>query len=753
MKRIALSFSFATISIILLLSDALAAFPVDHYPAGNHPRLWITAERLAAFQLASQTNTPRWQEFKQTCDNLIDDDPNNDIWNLDRSPQVATAPLALMYRLTGDGRYADRAMELMDATQENIDGYSNPDHASFHYLGLAYDWLYDYPGMTEPKKQAYEEKIVSISDSFWVDSNGEGTHTANGDTDANIESGMIHLTMGAAVYGETDRAVDLLDRGWLGWDVGYGGFGDPPKNSNSDFVRKSLGGVYPTGYSYFSGSDSVGISGYWMTFSTACNYDVIAEHPELAPFWANTIRSMIHLTEPSQQKIFHTGDWQDPNILSAQAWLYQVIAFATFFADEEGYSDIAARGRGYAAALDLGYHIGWFTEFFFSTPGRPVTIPYQEGLPLVRFADEPDFLLFRDNWSSEASWGMFVGDGSIPADHQPPDHGNFVLWRGNDYLTRGVRHYGALGHGDFFNTLSIENGCTVNGSDCSGTAIRSAQAPASLARHRVQQSDSLFGYAMLQGDGQWNDDPERWHPVLRVETYRRHFFWSGDYVIVFDRLRTTDEGWSKYRLRALTEPSINGAVITQYSENGQHKLLHRTLEPAGAEPVIVDESSAWSNLQDWNVNLSERRWQSVIDLPVSDHVNVLNVMQMGPASMVDFDTLEHIQTDDRSGVRIGDWVVLFTAEEQLAASASYTVNNAPAGLHHLVADLVPGKYQVKVNGSEIQSLEVLADDNTAYFVTDIASPALTIEITGNESKKGAMIPVLFFLLPGSTTAE
>ncbi|HIP38275.1 MAG TPA: hypothetical protein EYG88_02620 [Desulfocapsa sulfexigens] len=59
-----------------------------------------------------------------------------------------------------------------------------------------------------------------------------------------------------------------------------------------------------------------------MTFSTASNYDVAAEHPKLEPFWLNPIRSMIHLTEPSQQKIFHTGDWQDPNTLSAQLWGY-----------------------------------------------------------------------------------------------------------------------------------------------------------------------------------------------------------------------------------------------------------------------------------------------------------------------------------------------------------------------------------------------------------------------------------------------
>ncbi|WP_456372090.1 DNRLRE domain-containing protein, partial [Thiolapillus sp.] len=54
------------------------AFPPEHYPTAAHPRLWLTAERLAAFEQARSLDTPQWKAFKQTCDNLIDDNPNND---------------------------------------------------------------------------------------------------------------------------------------------------------------------------------------------------------------------------------------------------------------------------------------------------------------------------------------------------------------------------------------------------------------------------------------------------------------------------------------------------------------------------------------------------------------------------------------------------------------------------------------------------------------------------------------------------
>ena len=703
-----------------------AAFPAEHYPTGAHPRLWLTAERLAAFEQARRLDTPQWEAFKQTCDHLIDDDPNNDIWNLDRQPQGGTAPLALMYRLTGDARYAERALELMDAVRDD----QVPDHANYHYLALAYDWLYDYPGMSEQRKRAYRQKMINISDGYWNGYNGGGTHTSNGDSDLNLETGMVHLVLGAAIFGEDERALDLLERGWQGWTQGYGGYGTtPPRLSNSDYLRRSLGGVYPTGHSYFPGVESVGISGYWMTLATACHYDVTAEHPELTPFWGNAIRSLIHLTDPLRASIYHTGSWQDPNVLSQQHWLYQLLAFATYFSERAGQSDIAALGRGYAAGVDLGYHTGWFTEFFFDTPGDPANDPYQAELPRIRFADEPDFLLFRSDWGENATWGMFTGDGSLPVDHQPPDHGHFVLWRGGEYLTKGARNYDAVGHGEFFNGLSIENGCHVAGRDCSGTAVRNPEAPASISRHHIQLTEPRFAYAMLEADGQWNDDPEEWHASMRVETYRRHFFWSGDYVVVFDRLRTRDAGTTRYRLRAMTPPSVEGATVTQYSGSGLQKLLHRTLEPEGSTPRVVDESVAWADVPDWKVHPSERRWQTVIDLPVSDRINMLNVMQMGPASMTGFDPLEHIQTGTWSGVRIGDWVVLFSAEEQLASTASYRVADAPAGLHHLVADLVPGSYRVRVNGIDLPPVTVSDGDNSAHFTTESNGPVLSVELT------------------------
>lgn len=717
-------------------------FPAEHYPNGAHPRLWLTQDRMSELQQARQNDTPQWKAFKKYSDQMFSNNYFNELKTSGLfNYQIGTAPLALMYRLTGESQYADRALELMDMSSpdlffinnngDSVAVYANPDHARFHYLGLAYDWLYDYAGMTTAKKQAYQQKMITLSNNFWNEYNGQGIDASNGDTDLNLLTGMMHLTLGAAIYGDNSGALSLLDRGWLGWDAGYGwqniyGTGQvpPPEYSNSDYLRESSGGVYPTGFRYFAGSDSVGIVGYQMTLGTACNYDVNSKHPELAPFWGNTIRSIIHLTDPKRENIYHTGDWEDHTLLNSQPWFYQMLATATHMADKAGDHDIAAKGRGYAQQLDLGNDNGWFAEFFFASPSASVTDPYQSNLPLVHFSKDPGFLMFRDNWTENANWGLFIGDGGLPVDHQKPDHGSFSLWRGNDYLTRGARTYDGLKHGEFFNSLSIENGCV----SCSGTAIRNAEAPAKLSRHRVTTSG--YTYAMLNADGQWNEDPVGYQPNMPVDTYRRHFFWAGDYAVVFDRLRTHYNNGSKYRLRALTQPSVNGNTISQLSENGQHKLLSRTLEPASVSIQVVNEHDLWQGLPGWVIDPVEHRWQSVIDLPFTDSVNVLNVMQMGDASLSSFDTLEHIQNTEQSGVRIGDRVVMFSAEEVLLDHVLYTVHNPSAGLKHLVADLSPGTYQVKLNGNVAgQPLTVQQNDNTGYFTSDEVSSTLSVELT------------------------
>ena len=292
--------------------------------------------------------------------------------------------------------------------------------------------------------------------------------------------------------------------------------------------------------------------------------------------------------------------------------------------------------------------------------------------------------------------------------------GSFSLWRNGGYLTKGARNYEALSHGDFFNTLSLQNGCTLNGNSCSGTAIFNSQEPATIARERSSETP-LMAYVMLKADGQWDDAPTVSNPVDNIKTYRRHFVWIDPYVVVLDRVRAYSAIDITWRLRALNEPTISGSTISQLSDNNLSRLLTRIIEPSGVTISKVDETTLWSSIEDWVVNASERHWQSQVSFNPTDTLNILVVMQMGGANLTAFDTLESISDINNSGVRIGSKVVCFNSAEELRSSVSYTINSASSPMQHLVGDLTPGSYELQINGITVKSINVTDSDNSAWF--------------------------------------
>jgi len=687
-------------------------FPSAYYPTGNHPRLWLTSERLNAIQKGKAQNTERWQAFKALCDSIVDSDSSNDPWDIDNSPQNYTAPLALMYRIEHNSIYADKALELMDKVDDDLSKYGDPDHQSYYFLGLTYDWLYDYAGMTSAKKEQYRDLMKRISDKFY----NEDLTASGTDSDFNLLTALHHLVMGIATYDGSDtNATEMLNRAWKGWSKGY--CVDANRcTSNRGMVLAGLGGVYFTGMAYFPSTDIIGISGFEMSMKSACGYDVNVQEPELSPFWGNILSAIISLTEPARTAIFDYGSWQDPNTLSAQPWLRRALIISEYFATESNNTTMASLARGFGNAVNIGDYNDPFLEFFYDIPDGNATNPYTNTLPLVQYRQSPDFLLFRTGWDTDDSWGVFRGDGSKPLDQRGMDMGSFALWHNGSYLTKGARNYESLSHGDFYNTLSLQNNCTYNGNSCSGTAIFDSQEAATITRHRTSDSP-LLAYAMLKADGQWDDNPTTTsNPVDNINTYRRHFVWMGKYAVIFDRIRANSAIDITYRLRALQKPTINGATVSQLSQNQNSRLLQRTLEPAGVTIEKVDESSKWSGIPDWVVNSSERHWQSTIDF-TTDTLNIFNVIQIGDANMSQFDTLESLCDSNNSGVRIGNRVVVFNKSEELRSRTTYTIHNATNKMHHLIGDLIAGSYHLKIDGSYVKTVTVNESDNTAWFET------------------------------------
>ncbi len=712
-----------------LESITLPALATDFLPDGPHPRLWLTPERKAALLAAKNANTPEWQRFSNEADGYLTDEFWGDLVNF-------TIPFTLlMYEMTGDERYATRTMDLMD--QFPLDEWEIsccPYHNQIHNMALGYDWLYDHPAMTEEKKAFYREKMLHLADNLWVDAlNSDGVSNSQ-DTDRVTMSGASLLMIGCALWGDDDRAPEIYERGWRMWTKGLG---EPPSTgiyrqwTDAQPVRRWIqdfgDGPWPSGWFYATGTDMVGLKDYFTTLRTACGYDPNVLEPGMSDTWKNQIRCFILGMDPRRTTTYSGADWQESDLLSNynNAYMHSCLAALADEAVQAGDSQEAAWAR-YLVRNTEGSHSNTFREFFFSPGASPaVDSPFDGDLPLVAYsAGLPNYMYFRDGWDMNARWGIFGGQAGVPCDHPQMDQGHFSLIRGGEYLTRDAPGYKEFSIGaQTYNTLTTEN-ATVGGY-CHNSNF---DLPTQMER-RLSSEDPLFAYAMLEVAGQRREDPFWWESDQRVQKAQRHFFWAGDYAVVYDRVRRTDVGWAKYRLRAMSEPIVNGDTISQSSADGSQRLLQRTLEPAGCEFSVLDESALFSGVENWQIDSSYRHWQTVIQPQAGASLNMLNVIQMGPAALDGFDSnLEHITGSGNTGVLVGPWCVVYSAGTDLRSSVSFNVTAAEAGGHFMVGDLEPGTYTVSITGQADQQVEVSAEAAAVQFSCG-AGGALTVSLS------------------------
>jgi hypothetical protein len=367
-----LDFTFFSSALILSSLVSRGAFPRDNLPAGEHPRLWWNDERLQNVHEARALETPDWIEFRSEAEEFLTGLP----WN---GAQYALPHLALMYRLTGDEVYATRAIQLMrDVPHPSEQGDVSKSHIG--YFALAYDWLYHHPGITPAIRSELVAKAITWSDWVWQEESGSGLEGNGQDTDFVIGTGVSHLMLGCAFHGDTPRALDMLDRAWWMWERGLGNQNDERQQWTRaqpirQWVKNAIGGHFYVGLLYFSNNESYMLAWYWETLRSACNYEITTEEPELAGFWGNCLRTIIDLTDPPRQHLYHTSDWQDSNAIDTVGYFTRALVYLIDQASGEGSVDMAAYGRSYREQVTEGGVADTFAGVFLATPLPLPSIP------------------------------------------------------------------------------------------------------------------------------------------------------------------------------------------------------------------------------------------------------------------------------------------------------------------------------------------------------------------------------------------
>ncbi len=136
---------------------------------GKHPRVFVTAEELAALKRRSQTtHRELWQRVLTNVRALKQDPaaPPAQQRRAQNETGLGIAEAAFIYKIDGDPRYLAAARRYMDAAVSyDIWGYANNkpnvDLAAGHLLyglGWGYDLLYN--DLTEPERARYRDKLT-----------------------------------------------------------------------------------------------------------------------------------------------------------------------------------------------------------------------------------------------------------------------------------------------------------------------------------------------------------------------------------------------------------------------------------------------------------------------------------------------------------------------------------------------------------------------------------------------------------------
>lgn len=173
----------------------------------DHPRIWLTPERLATLQARVAANTIEWQQVKQTADRYLD--PGTTI----PSSGASWYPLnfAIVYLMTGDTRYSDRAIQVIkDISIPYADG-AITNTVGLHIASngmvptaVIYDWCYG-------RLSADDRSLLRQKMTYWVDY--AAAHDWLGYPGHNYYFDWIRSEgiSGLSLYGDDTKASGYLD--------------------------------------------------------------------------------------------------------------------------------------------------------------------------------------------------------------------------------------------------------------------------------------------------------------------------------------------------------------------------------------------------------------------------------------------------------------------------------------------------------------------------------------------------------------
>ena len=484
------------------LQTALAAVALAFAVQANadpvtatHPRLLLTAAEKTRLLAKKNANDPSWLALKARADTLAtysinrykfasrNDAPAGTIYYTYQGEgwYDTALPLAFAYQLTGDTKYSNKLIELV---QEMIRAQTDPDNAppngqppirpDNYYpsrnlasvLAFIYDYCYDQ------LNASLKSQMVALMNDYYDDLSVNGYQAQNYSwaADGNFFGGHLYgvALMGYASFGDNPRAQEMIEWARIRFDGTRGPTVIPSKIPQAWRTQSFEGGQFPavaldfngpaniTGNPFKGGFDFQAWSygseeysrmiDYMLTVKSATGEDIMT--PRIGWF-SQILRAEKHALFPNRFMIDPTGDWggfQGAIILKVLPIRLAFILAGTPdgpAAQSFAYSEIAPSTIANAEVFSTPE----WADFFFGNPSRPsaelVLPPYYTGFSpnYPQGATSPagtngaiPYFIMRSDWRPNATWASIKMGSQWWDDHQHYDAGHLIIAHGSDYL-------------------------------------------------------------------------------------------------------------------------------------------------------------------------------------------------------------------------------------------------------------------------------------------------------------------------------
>lgn len=761
------------------LKSQLDAKPVP-VPPKEHPRLFLRASDIPALssKLNSPVIKPIWEKIKEQAKKIKSSEgkpakpsPYREEMELVVGTcQAAVEANALIYLLYGDREQGRQtilsALDILKNTALDIvlpDGKwaaypirKNGTTVGYHEAfaigrmmvtgAIVYDWCYDL--LTADEKEAFIrelERLARVTEIGYPPTRGSSISDHAGEAFL-MRDGM---SAGIAIYDEKQEMYNLAAGRFFKEYV-------PARNF-----------FYP-GHLHHQGTTCGPFRFQWEMFATwifdrmGCG-NVFHPSQEFVPY------QWIYFRRPDGQ-ILRDGDddsfmglyyYPEDSVGKSEYWRFPMVFMlsANYYGNPYLQDEFMRSGN-----IDFSNKI---FELLFRDPDlkpRPVS-----ELPLTRYFGFPfGVMVARTGWDMGKNANTVLAEMKVGiyyfGNHQHLDAGNFQLYykgqlalgsSGIDYGTTGS--YGCEHHRNYYQRTIAHNSLLVYDpneefprdrvNDGGQRWPNKARAPWNLHElltlgyktgevlaHQFGPDPMIPEYSYLKGD-----ITEAY--TKKVRECRRSFVFLNlkddlhpAALIIFDKVVSSDPKKKKFwLLHSIEEPQIDRTITTiKREEDGYRgKLVNQTLLPGDNNFSISKIGGEGKEFWVFGTNYPNEPEPKPTDPPRSREAGAwrielypkkpaasdlfLNVMQVmdKDISMLPVDMIE---SSKMVGVRIADWVVLFSKNGK-CLSGHVTYNITGVGIYkHLVTDLMPGTWQVTRDGDILApAIEVSTDGKALQF--------------------------------------